>query len=139
MTNNSRTMTEPATEDRNVPTEEAGDEGGDIAEPGHTPGPWQLRENETEHERFTIQTDDQSFWNIATTHSHTPPNEEAELKNATLMAASPELSAALHNLIREAEDAADALEALGDDGDAGMLRDQIEQAKLTLNKARGAA
>jgi hypothetical protein len=53
--------------------------------------------------------------------------------------AAAELSAALHNVICEAEDAADALEALGDDGDAGMLRLQIESAKQTLNKARGAA
>jgi hypothetical protein len=46
-------------------------------------------------------------------------------------------SAALHNLIQEAKDAADALEALGDDGDAGMLRLQISDAQRALGAVRG--
>lgn len=44
------------------------------------------------------------------------------------------LRAALHNLTREAEDAAGALESLGDPGDAGMLRGEIRDAKTTLDR-----
>lgn len=45
-----------------------------------------------------------------------------------------EMEAALLNLIAEAEQAADALETEGNDGDAGILRVQIESARQTVGK-----
>ena len=149
-------MTEPETTDSDVPTADDGDEGGDIAEPRHTRGPWEAK-------RVTLEpigeapdnVEPKEAWTVETAYDHPQlkgpipviaktvgfwgENFRVKEEDARLMAAAPRMSAALENLIREAEDAADALEDLGDDGDAGMLRLQIEQAKHTLNNARGAA
>jgi len=136
-------MTEPTTTDSDVPTAENDDGGGEIAEPRHTPGPWSACDGASSDGCQCGMVWANGEVHVATAEGltdpgHATPTEELIPANAQLIATAPELSAALHNLIREAEDAADALEALGDDGDAGMLRVQIEQAKRILNKARGA-
>lgn len=61
-----------------------------------------------------------------------PTKDDQATETARLIAAAPELAAALQNLIAEAESAADAFDEVGD---ADALRIQIDSAKNTLYKA----
>ncbi|AFJ21460.1 hypothetical protein [Salisaeta icosahedral phage 1] len=65
-------------------------------------------------------------------------NSTSERAEAQTLASGAELRAALFNLITVAEQAADALEEAGNDGEAGILRVQVESAKRTAENGKTA-
>jgi phytoene dehydrogenase-like protein len=94
----------------------------------HTPGPWQFGKVSQlpafslpkEYQRIYMPDNDAAF--VSGSHAEA---------NARLIAASPDLKAALENALRSMEYAAMALEA----PEKCALRENIEQAKEALKKS----
>ena len=98
-----------------------------------TPGPWDWSPQKGKPgECYQAQVWRPDGDSLATIESGPEANA-----NARLVAAAPEMRAALHNLVEAAEDAAEVLEHNVCEADAQMLRDEMQAARKALRKAKG--
>jgi hypothetical protein len=98
----------------------------------HSPGPWTI---DGDRGAIVAQTpSDNEYHDVCSLWIDDPTEDEIErqIANATLIAAAPELLAALERMVRSAETDFDPLSEYAD-----ATRDEITQARTAIAKAKG--
>lgn len=95
----------------------------------HTPGPWRILECQNDHEAFSIESEEKLIGWVANSLDRVGDEytSASDLANARLIAASPELLAALE------------LINVDKDGDGFVCREGMGQVRQAIAKAKGRA
>ena len=97
----------------------------------HTPGPWTIRKT---LRRIVVFSESRRWRDIAGLQHYNSPERES---NARLIAAAPDMLAALEAICEHANEAWAALDHDYHEVLAGNLGDAVDQARATIAKAKG--